>query len=133
MRLPCGKSHIRFMSLFLFVDHGESAQLTQEQLNLPLVFSSGSDGTKWDSRALVSFTAEHNFSRRCRADDEALARSLQWSWFYSVPREMCLPPRSPAAAAARMRFGSLLSQSAFPIRLNALWRRGAYYTTRSSE
>lgn len=41
-----------------------------------------------------------------------------------VPREMCLPQRSPATAGARMIFRALLSQSAFPISLNALWRRG---------
>lgn len=41
-----------------------------------------------------------------------------------VPREMCLSRQSPATAGARMRFRGLLSQSAFPIRLNALWRGG---------
>lgn len=49
--------------------------------------------------------------------------------FLFIPREICLPRQSPAAAGARMRFRSLLSQSAFPIRLNALWRRGLLHDT----
>lgn len=40
------------------------------------------------------------------------------------PQRNVFTSQSPAAAGARMRFRGLLSQSAFPIRLNALWRRG---------
>lgn len=100
------------------------------------VFSSN-DGDKWHSWAFVSSTVKHNFSRRCHADDETHTHLLPWCISYSVspraslfvPREMCLPRQSPATAGARMRFRGLLSQSAFPIRLNALWRRGLLHDT----
>jgi len=100
----------------------------------PLVPTSVSSGdNKWHSGAFVSFTVEHNLSRGCHADDETHTHSLPWSVSpraaLFVSREMCLPRQSPATAGARMRFRSLLSQSAFPIRLNALWRRGLLHDT----
>lgn len=79
---------------------------------------------------------EQNFSISCHDGDEN-THLPPWFIFYSVsphaslsvPREMCLPRQSPATARARMRFSSLLSQSAFPIRLNALWRQGLLHDT----
>lgn len=86
----------------------------------------------------VSYTVEHKFWSGFHTDDEthihtcfhflSVAPSLLVPPLF-LPREMCLPQQSPATAGARMRFRGLLSQSAFPISLNALWRRGLLHDT----
>lgn len=101
------------------------------QIEVTSSVSSGNDDDKWHPRAFVSFTVEHNFSRSCHADDKTFTcfhgLSLTSSLLAppsSSPEKCVLSRQSPAAAGATIRFRSLLSQSAFPIRLNALWRRG---------
>lgn len=74
-----------------------------------------------DDGHLFCHHAQNNASKPFHRRSVSCSLSPRTSLF--APREVCLLRQSSAAVEATMRFRSLLSKSAFPIRLNALWRR----------